>query len=123
MKINHHYNPRLKEFSRELRNESVSRAEKYLWKVLKGKRLGISFKRQRPIGNYIVDFFAHEIGLIIEIDGNSHLDKGEYDFFRQQSLEDFGYKILPLSEGDVMQDVGRVGEKISYAIYCLKSPP
>jgi len=76
---NNHYNKNLKEYSRELRTISVSKAEKYIWKVLLSrKQLGVSFKRQRPILNFIVDFFSAEIGLIIEVDGSSHINKGSY---------------------------------------------
>jgi very-short-patch-repair endonuclease len=74
---NNYYNPLLKDFAHELRTETVSKAEKYLWKhVLSRNQQNVKFKRQRPILHFIVDFFAQEIGLIIEIDGNSHLDKG-----------------------------------------------
>ena len=70
---NNHYNRKLKEFAHELRNETVSRAEKCLWKrVLSRNQQGVKFKRQRPISFFIVDFFSQEIGLIIEVDGNSH---------------------------------------------------
>ena len=81
MKYNH-YNKKLKQYARELRNESVSIAEKYLWKsLLSRKQMGVGFKRQRPIDRFIVDFFAQEIKLIIEVDGNSHLNKSEYDIY------------------------------------------
>ena len=76
--MNNFYNKDLKIFSRELRTESVSRAEKYLWKsLLKSNKIGVKFNRQRPIDNFIVDFFSKELGLIIEIDGNSHYNKPE----------------------------------------------
>ena len=70
MYSNNHYNKNLKEFQRELRTTRVSRAEKQLWKaVLSRNQTGERFLKQRPIDNFIVDFFAPEIGLIIEIDG------------------------------------------------------
>ena len=84
MHNNNHYNKNLREFARELRTQSISKAEKYIWKVvLSRKQTGERFLRQRPIFNFIVDFFAPEIGLIIEIDGSSHKNKAEYDFYRQ----------------------------------------
>lgn len=111
---NNYYNSNLKEFAHELRTETVSRAEKYLWKhVLSRNQQGVKFKRQRPILYFIFDFFAQEIGLIIEIDGNSHSNKGDYDKMRQNKLEALGYTILRFSEGDVIT-------QIEHVIYCLR---
>jgi very-short-patch-repair endonuclease len=61
------YNPKLKEYARQLRNNST-RSEIILWKYLKGKQmLGYDFHRQKPIDNYIVDFFCSELMLAIEL--------------------------------------------------------
>lgn len=118
---NNYYYSNLKEFSRELRNETVSRAEKYLWKyVLSRNQQDVKFKRQRPILYFIVDFFSQEIGLIIEIDGNSHLNKGDYDRMRQDKLEALGYTMIRFSEGDVINNLGDVITQIQHAIHCLK---
>jgi len=122
MHSNNHYNKNLKEFARELRTESVSKAEKLLWKaVLSRKQTGERFLRQRPIDKFIVDFFAPDLGLIIEIDGSSHSNKGEYDFYRHQKLESLGYMMTRFSEGEVLQNVGLVKGRIDYAIVCLKT--
>lgn len=111
---NNHYNKNLREFAWELRNETVSRAEKYLWKhALSRNQQGVKFKRQRPVLHFIVDFLAQEIGLIIEIDGNSHSNKGDYDRMRQNKLEHLGYTMIRFSEGDVITQIQNV-------IYCLK---
>jgi very-short-patch-repair endonuclease len=121
MHSNNYYNKNLKEFARELRTETVSKAEKFLWKaVLSRKQTGERFLRQRPIDKFIVDFFAPELGLIIEIDGSSHFIKGEYDFYRQRRLESLGFVFLRFKEGEVIQNVGLVKERIDYAILCLK---
>jgi very-short-patch-repair endonuclease len=121
MYSNNHYNKNLKEYARELRTETVSKVEKFLWKaVLSRKQTGKRFLRQRPVDKFIVDFFAHEIGLIIEIDGSSHLNKGEYDFYRQRKLESLGYVFLRFKEGEVIENVDLVKEKIEYTIFCLK---
>jgi very-short-patch-repair endonuclease len=117
----HHYNPRLKEFARELRTETVSRAEKLLWKAtLSRKQTGERFLRQRPIDQFIVDFFAPEIGLIIEIDGNSHTNKGEYDRYREDKLKSFGDELLRFSEGEVINNLDEVHRQLMHTIYCLK---
>ena len=83
------YNPKLKELARELRKNSTL-SEVLLWLKIKGKAMGVEFHRQVPIDNFIVDFYCHELMLAIEIDGNSHDDKQDYDQNRQQILENFG---------------------------------
>ena len=121
MYSNNHYNKNLKEFARELRTTTVSKAEKYLWKaVLSRKQTGERFLRQRPIDHFIVDFFSPEFGLILEIDGSSHFNKGKYDLYRQQKLESFGYTFLRFYEGEVLQNIGAVKERIDFAIFCLR---
>lgn len=67
------YNKNLKEYARKLRNNSTL-AEVIVWdKLLKGRQLrGYPFLRQRPIKNYIVDFFSKDLNLVIEIDGEIH---------------------------------------------------
>jgi len=119
--MNNFYNKTLKDYAHELRTCSVSRAEKYIWKaILSRNQLGVKFKRQRPIDNFIVDFFSQEIGLIIEIDGSSHFVKPEYDKYRQDKLESLGYKFLRFSEGEVIHQFDNVYRQLSHAVHCLK---
>ncbi len=70
---NYFYNKSLKDYARNLRNE-MTKSEACLWKyALKSKQMnGYTFNRQRPIGNYIVDFLCKELKLVIELDGSSH---------------------------------------------------
>lgn len=69
------YHPNLKEQARDLRNNSTE-AESILWKRLKGKQIkGYDFHRQKPLLYYIVDFYCHELNLIIELDGKIHLNE------------------------------------------------
>jgi very-short-patch-repair endonuclease len=106
---NNFYNKHLKNYARDLRNESVSKAEKYIWKVLLSrKQMGFLVKRQRPILNFIVDFFVPEIKLIIEIDGSSHFNKGEYDRFREDKLKELGFELVRFKEGDILQNIDNV---------------
>ena len=66
------YDSKLKEYARHLRNNSTN-AEIKLWMQLKGKQMhGYDFHRQKPIGNYIADFFCNKLRLVIEIDGSTH---------------------------------------------------
>lgn len=117
-----HYNPKLKEYARELRTETVSKAEKVIWKgLLSRKQTGERFLRQRPIYHFIVDFFAPEIGLIIEIDGNSHVNKGNYDRYREDKLVSLGYTLIRFKEGDVIWNMDVVSEQVRHVIHVLRA--
>jgi len=92
MKI--YYNPKLKEQAKRLRKNSTF-SERLLWKHLKGRQiLGYQFSRQKPIDEYIVDFYCNKLRLIIEIDGISHSEKKEYDQKRHKKLKDLGLEII-----------------------------
>ena len=110
MKI--YYNPKLKALSRELRKRNTL-SEVLLWNVLKGRKIkGYQFMRQKPIDDYIVDFFCSELKLVVEIDGISHNDKGESDKIRQQKLESLGLSVLRFYEWDVKKDIRAVAQSI-----------
>ena len=102
------YNPKLKEYARELRKNSTL-SEVLLWKNIKNKALGVQFHRQVPMLEYIVDFYCHELMLAIEIDGDSHLYKYEYDIKRQGELEKEGVVFLRFTDLDVKQNMFSVG--------------
>ena len=95
------YDPKLKEGARQLRNNSTL-SEVLLWKELKGKQiLGYDFHRQKPIDQYIVDFYCPKLRLAIEIDGDSHYMKEKPDAVRQQRLETLGVRFLRFDDLDV----------------------
>ncbi len=102
------YNPRLKQLARKLRNNSTL-SEVLLWNELKrGQMLGYDFHRQKPINEYIVDFYCPALSLAIEIDGTSHFLKREADAKRQKRLEQIGIRFLRFDDLDVkfrMDDV------------------
>lgn len=103
-----HYNPALKGRARELRKQGVL-SEVILWEHLKGKKiLGLQFSRQKPIGNFIVDFYCSKMKLVIEIDGVSHDGKFDYDMERQRILESMGLTVLRFNDSDVKKDVNSV---------------
>jgi len=84
------YNPNLKELARRLRNDSTS-GEALLWIEIKGKRLyGYDFQRQKPLLNYIADFYCCELELVVEIDGMYHHNSEQYelDISREKKLEE-----------------------------------
>ena len=122
MYYHHYYNKNLKEFARELRSESVSKAEKRIWKAILSRKQfkGFRFLRQRPIDKFIVDFFCPELKLIIEIDGNSHFQKPEYDFYRQERLKSLGFEIVRYTEGEVLQNLESVHSSLVHVVHCLQ---
>ncbi len=107
MKI--HYNPKLKQLARKLRNESTL-SEILLWKEIQNRKmLGYRFLRQKPIGNYIVDFYCSELKLVIEIDGDSHSEETyEKDMKRQEWLESIGLTVIRFCDLDVKKDMNNV---------------
>lgn len=121
MKI--YYNPKLKQFFRDLRNNSTL-AEIIFWNEVKARKLmGYQFMRQKPIGDYIVDFFCSKLRLIVEIDGESHIGKEEYDRKRQQDLEDLGLTVLRFDDLEVRQNLGGVIRKVEEYIKTFETTP
>ncbi|WP_028385092.1 endonuclease domain-containing protein [Legionella moravica] len=101
----------LRQYAKILRSKSTD-SENRLWHYLRAKRLGFKFKRQVPIGFYIVDFMCLEKRLIIELDGGQHLDNQEYDMTRTAWLNERGYKVLRFWNNDVLQQTATVLEAI-----------
>ncbi|PCJ24706.1 MAG: DNA methylase [Flavobacteriales bacterium] len=104
------YNSKLKEFARKLRNNST-KSEIRLWQHLKGKQLfGYDFHRQKPLLNYITDFYCYELNLVIELDGYSHHfeEVVEKDEKKQQELEKVGLTVLRFNDDEVMKDINNV---------------
>jgi very-short-patch-repair endonuclease len=98
-------------YAKNLR-KNVTDTEKYLWKHLRGKKLeGYKFRRQHPIGKYIVDFVNLERKIIIELDGGQHLENKK-DKLRDIWLEEQGYEILRFWDNEVFNNVEGVLEVI-----------
>ena len=109
----YHYNKKLKHYARELRNNSTS-SEITLWyNVLKNRKLnGYQFFRQRPVLEYIADFFCKELNLIIELDGATHFGKEIEDTNRQKDLEEHGYNIIRFKDEEVLYDLHRIKDSL-----------
>ena len=108
------YNPKLKELARQLRNHSTF-SEVLLWNQLKNKRImGYDFHRQKPILNYILDFFCNELELAIEIDGCSHDFEEAYkkDKSRQEEIERLGIVFLRFDDLQVKKNMAGVLQTI-----------
>ena len=108
------YNRNLKQYSRQLRG-NMTDAERHLWAKIRMKQLkGYQFYRQKPIGDYIVDFFCPRAKLVIEVDGSQHFsdEMTEYDRIRNEYLSSLGLRVLRFINTDVVTHIERVVENI-----------
>ena len=100
-------NPNTRHNAIELRREQTP-AERKLWSRIRDDQLGVNFRRQHAIGNYITDFCSPKAKLIIELDGSQHLHQEAYDEQRTTYLEVRGYKVLRFWNRDVMDHIDEV---------------
>ncbi|OGI45671.1 hypothetical protein A2121_03045 [Candidatus Nomurabacteria bacterium GWB1_40_6] len=101
-------NKLLTERAKELRRAG-NLSEVLFWQTFKDKnKLGFDIDRQVIIGNYIVDFFVPELGLVFEIDGSSHDDKVEYDAERDAFMKDLKLEVVRILDVDVKKNIGAV---------------
>ena len=112
------YNPRLKAKARQLRRDSTD-SERALWSRLRNKQIsGVQFYRQKPIGGYIVDFYAPGAKLVIEVDGGQHLEGPhvQNDMSRDGHLGSLGLKVLRFNSREVMKESDAVIEVIRRSV-------
>jgi very-short-patch-repair endonuclease len=116
--------PGTMETARLLR-KNMTDSEKLLWERLKGKQvLGMRIRRQHPIDIFIVDFYCHDARLVIEIDGDIHKEKVEYDDGREAEIEKYNLKVIRFSNDEVMSDIDTVINTIIATIKeRISSPP
>lgn len=117
---------RMVEIARTFRKEPTA-SEATLWRALRGRRLaGRKFRRQQPIGPFVVDFFCAEERLIIEVDGSIHDTQQEADAQRQSLIESLGLRFVRLSAVTVETDLDTALQHIAQAFVdslCLSSTP
>jgi len=102
------YNPKLRERARELR-QAGNLSEVLMWQQFHKKKFkGFDFDRQKIIGNYIVDFYCTNCNTVIEIDGNSHNEKAEYDKERDAFFEALGLTVIHIPAEDVLNRLNDV---------------
>ena len=98
--------------AKQLRQQPTE-AETRLWRRLRRKQLGgLRFRRQAPIGPYIVDFFCPDAKLIVEVDGGQHADRQDCDDRRTKWLEASGYRVVRFWNNDVLANTERVLSEI-----------
>jgi very-short-patch-repair endonuclease len=120
------YRADLKQKARGLR-KNLTDSERVLWSRVRGKQvLGVQFYRQKPIGDYLVDFYAPKAKLVIEIDGSQHLEEDAVrkDRFRDKYLGEAGLRVIRFNSRQVLEETEAVLEVIYQTIKaCAESCP
>ena len=102
----------MKTRARKLRHAG-SVPERILWGMLRARRLsGFKFRRQQPIGPFVVDFFCEGAELVVELDGESHVGQGEMDAQRSALLRKRGLRVMRITNDDLLKHRDEVGEAI-----------
>jgi very-short-patch-repair endonuclease len=92
-------------------------SEARLWAAIRGRRLGVQFRRQVPLGDrFIVDFFAPAARLVVEVDGGCHLNRQKADSRRDRELSRLGYRVLRLPAAVVTRNLGGAVQRIAEAL-------
>jgi len=119
------YDPRLKGTARSLRSNPTD-SEQRLWTRLRRKRiLGVQFYRQKPIGRYVVDFYAPAVGVVVEVDGGQHFEPGHAERDRQRTgyLQTQGLEVLRFSNHEVLAELDAVVQAIFAVVEARRNPP
>ncbi len=121
---NSHYNKKLRKYSHDLRS-NMTKAEACLWKyaLRAGHMKGYTFRRQRPVLNYMADFMCLKLKLVIEVDGATHdiEETVERDNAKQKALENEGYYILRFTDEEVLKSMNSVIVAIEDFIKTIES--
>ena len=107
--------------ARGMRREQTP-AERKLWRKLRNDQLGVNFRRQHPIGKYIVDFVCLQTKLVVELDGDTHATEEArgYDQERTETLAKYGFRVLRLGNRHVHNNIESA---IAQIVEALKEPP
>lgn len=119
------YNSKLKNPARTLRAR-LTDSEQLLWSRLRRKHIwGVQFYRQKPLGNYIVDFYAPSARLVIEVDGSQHFEAEQEAYSKQRTvyLKSQGLRILRFTNLEVLQELEAVVEEVWRTVQKTKNPP
>jgi len=112
--------PDIIEAARLLR-KNMTNSEMLLWERLKGKQIcGLRFRKQHPIDIFIADFYCHEARLVIEIDGEIHDLKAEYDKGRTAELEKYGIEVIRFRNHEVVKNIEKVVSQITSKVENLQ---
>ncbi|HUT48510.1 MAG TPA: endonuclease domain-containing protein [Alphaproteobacteria bacterium] len=103
------------ERAKRLRHE-LTRVERVLWHRLRDRGLGVKFRRQHPIGRYVVDFVCIEAGLVVELDGGQHAVQHAQDAVRTRYLEAEGFRVMRFWNNEVAENIEGVLVTIEAAL-------
>ena len=108
------YDRNLRQLSRNLRN-NLTKAEQCLWSRLRSKQLGYTFYRQKPVGDYIVDFYCPKARLVVEVDGSNHFKDENHanDRIRDDYMRSLGITTLRFTNAQVLENINSVVETIT----------
>ncbi len=111
------YNPRLIPLARNLRTRGT-KAEAMLWKVLKNLQTGYTFTRQKPILNFIADFYCHQLRTVVEVDGFTHFEEEDYidDVERDRQMALIGIRTVRIPDQDVRRNPTEAAQRIFFEI-------
>jgi very-short-patch-repair endonuclease len=102
----------IEEAARRLRR-NMTPAEQRLWEALKGRHLaGLKFRRQHPVGPFVLDFYCPERKLVVELDGAIHDNQVNGDHARTEQLAGYGYRVIRLGNEEVFHDLDSVVRRI-----------
>jgi very-short-patch-repair endonuclease len=114
---------RSRALARRLRRDQTD-SERHLWTRLRARQIcGAKFRRQQPIGVYIVDFCCLEKQLVIKLDGSQHLEQADKDLARTQFLSTLGYRVLRFWDHDALQNTEAVLQRIAEVLEEPSPPP
>ena len=103
----------VRDAAKQLRQRQTD-AEAVLWNALRNSRLhGLKFRRQYPVGKFVLDFFCRSCNLVIEVDGGIHDELQERDEERTRVLESYGYNVLRITNDEVLNDLENVLNRIA----------
>ena len=112
----------LRSRTRTLRTHQTD-AERALWRALRGRQFeGYKFRRQRPLGRYIVDFVCLEWGVIVELDGARHADQTRYDRARDAYLRGAGFSVLRFTDREALMELEGVTRAILHQLESIPGP-
>jgi very-short-patch-repair endonuclease len=112
-----------RQHTRQLRR-GTTETERRLWQHLRGRQMGgFKFRRQHPLGCYVLDFVCLEAGLVVEVDGGQHVDRADSDSARTRWLEQRGFQVLRFWNHEVWQHIEEVKAVIERALLLGSQPP
>ena len=117
------YNKKSEQPKRKQLRNNPTYAEKILWLSLRKRQVeSVRFLRQYTVNKFVIDFYAPEIKLAIEVDGCSHTGKEKYDMERQKYIENFNIKVIRFKNEQVIGNPDEVVEEIKAVIRGIKEP-